>query len=112
MGESAHFGAGQQLTLASVPRVHADATLSRVGGQWMAATADTGLHTTLHTFEGPEGVSQVGERIVELIDGTRTVGGIIEVLTQEFEVSREVAVADTLEFISLLLRKQVLDLAS
>ncbi len=96
--------------LASVPRVHPEATVTRVGGQWMAATADAALHTTLHTFEGPEGVSEVGERIVGLIDGQRTVGGIVDVLVEEFEVSRDVAEADTLAFISELLRKRVLSL--
>lgn len=110
MSESARTKVDRRLGLGSVPKVHAEATLSRVGGQWMAATADAGLHTTLHTFEGPEGVSEVGERIVELIDGKRSVGGIVEVLVGEFEVTREVAEGDTLEFISELLRKRVLDL--
>jgi hypothetical protein len=110
MNESAQKAVVHRVTLASVPRVHVDATLSRVGGQWMAATADAGLHTTLHTFEGPEGVSEVGERIVELIDGKRSVGGMVEVLVEEFEVSREVAEQDTLEFIAELVRKRVLDL--
>jgi len=110
MSESARTRVDARLGLTSVPKVHPEATLSRVGGQWMAATADAGLHTTLHTFEGPDGVSEVGERIVALIDGTRTVGGIVAVLVDEFEVSREVAEGDTLEFISELLRKRVLDL--
>jgi pyrroloquinoline quinone biosynthesis protein D len=111
MGKSAQTREVPPVTLASVPRVHVEATLSKVGGQWMAATADAGLHTTLHTFEGPEGVSEVGERIVELIDGKRSVAGMVEVLLQEFEVSREVAEADTLEFITELFRKKVLELA-
>jgi pyrroloquinoline quinone biosynthesis protein D len=62
----------------------------------------------LHTFDGPEGVSEVAERIVELIDGARTVGAIVDVLVEEFEVPLEVAEADTLGFISLLLEKRVL----
>jgi len=110
MSESAPTRVDARLGLGSVPRVHVEATLSRVGGQWMAATADAGLHTTLHTFEGPEGVSAVGERIVELIDGKRTVGGIVAVLVEEFEVSRDEAEGDTLEFLTELLRKRVLDL--
>jgi pyrroloquinoline quinone biosynthesis protein D len=109
MSESAHAASVRGLGLEFVPRVHVDATVNRVGGQWMAATAGPGLHGTLHTFEGPDGVSEVGERIVALIDGKRTVGEIVDVLLEEFEVSRQVAEADTLEFVTLLVRKQVLD---
>jgi len=92
-----------QVTLASVPRVHPDAALTRVGGQWMAATLDA----RLHTFEGPDGVSEVGERIVELLDGARSVGDIALVLLEEFEVSREQAEADTLDFIRQLVERHV-----
>lgn len=95
------------VTLASVPVVHDEAAVLRVGGHWMAATSDDHLHT----FDGPEGVSEVAERIVELVDGVRTVGDIAGTLTEEFEVSREVAEADTMQFISQLLEKKVLRLA-
>ena len=70
----------------------------------MAATPDDGLHT----FESDEGLSEVGERIVELIDGVRTVEQIVASIVEEFEVSREVAEHDTLQFIGLLISKQVL----
>lgn len=93
-----------RITLATVVRVHDEAALQRVGGHWMAATSDD----RLHTFDGPEGVSEVAERIVELIDGSRTVGAIVDVVSDEFEVSRDVAEADTVEFISQLVAKQVL----
>ena len=93
------------LTLATVVRVHPDTAVQRVGGRVMAATADD----RLHTFEAPDGsVSEVGERIIELVDGTRTVGDIVEVLVEEFEVSREVAEADTRQFLRVLLEKRVL----
>lgn len=69
----------------------------------MAATLDA----RLHTFEGPDGVSVVGERIVELLDGTRSVGDIALVLLEEFEVSREQAEADTLDFIRQLVERHV-----
>jgi pyrroloquinoline quinone biosynthesis protein D len=72
----------------------------------MAATSDD----RLHTFDGPDGVSEVAERIVELVDGVRSVGDIVEVLLEEFEVSRHEAEADTLQFISLLVEKRVLTL--
>lgn len=95
------------MTLRDVPRANPETALQKVGGQWMAATPDE----KLHTFEGDDGVSEVGERIVELIDGKRSVGEIVAQLTEEFEVSREVAEADTLEFINLLVQKQVLVLS-
>ena len=95
------------VTVVSVPCVHDEAAVQRVGGRWMAATSDDHLHT----FEGPEGVSEVAERIVELVDGVRTVGDIATVLTEEFEVSRAVAETDTVQFISQLIEKRVLRLA-
>ncbi len=93
------------LHLEMVVRVHPDTAVQRVGGRYMAATPDD----RLHTFEAPDGsVSEVGERIIELVDGARTVGQIVDVLVEEFEVSREVAEADTRQFIELLLGKLVL----
>lgn len=93
------------LSLSTVVRVNSDTAVQRVGGRYMAATPDD----RLHTFEAPDGsVSEVGERIIELVDGERTLGAIVEVLIEEFEVSREVAESDTRQFIELLLGKQVL----
>lgn len=93
------------MRLEHVPRVHPETAVSKVGGRWLAATPDE----RLHTFEGADGaVSEVGERIVELVDGRRTVAEIVDVLVDEFEVSREVAEQDTVEFIRLLVQKQVL----
>lgn len=93
------------LTLSSVVRVNPETAVQRVGGRYMAATPDD----RLHTFEAADGsVSEVGERIIELVDGTRTVGAIVSVLVDEFEVPRDVAEADTKQFIELLLGKQVL----
>ncbi|MCA3010780.1 MAG: PqqD family protein [Myxococcaceae bacterium] len=96
------------LTSETVVRVHPDAVVQRVGGRFMAATADD----CLHSFEAPDGsVSEVGERIIELVDGSRSIGGIVDVLVEEFEVSREVAEVDTRQFIELLLGKLVLTAA-
>lgn len=93
------------MRLEHVPKVHPETAVSKVGGRWMAATPDD----RLHTFEGADGVvSEVGERIVELVDGQRSVREIVDVLVDEFEVSRELAEADTVEFIGLLVQKQVL----
>lgn len=97
----------RRVSLAGVPRVHGETALQKVGGRWVAATPDDHLHS----FEGPDGVvSEVGERIVELIDGRRSIEDIVQVLLNEFEVPREVAEQDTLDFIGLLAQKQVLTL--
>lgn len=89
----------------AVPRVHPDTAVQKVAGRWMAATADDALHT----FEDDEGgVSDVGERIIELVDGQRTVGQIADLLVKEFEVEREACLADTRQFIGLLVQKKVL----
>lgn len=91
--------------LTHIPRVHGETALQKVGGRWVAATPDD----QLHSFEGVDGVvSEVGERIVELIDGQRSVGEIVGALLNEFEVPREVAELDTLDFIGLLADKHVL----
>lgn len=91
--------------MSAVPRVHAETALQRVGGRWVAATPDE----RLHSFDGEDGaVSDVAERIVELIDGRRSVADIVAVVVSEFDVSADVAQRDTLEFIGSLADKQVL----
>jgi hypothetical protein len=105
MGERGEKTSRVRVALKDVPRVHGETALQKVGGRWVAATPDDHLHS----FEGPDGVvSEVGERIVELIDGRRSVADIIEVLLGEFDVPREVAEQDTLDFIGLLAGKHVL----
>lgn len=97
----------RRVALSDVPRVHEETALQKVGGVWVAATPDD----QLHSVEGPDGVvSEVGARIMELIDGRRTVEDVVLVLLEEFEVPREVAEQDTLEFIGLLADKHVLTL--
>ena len=89
----------------TVPRHHPEAGVQRVGGRWMAATADD----RLHVFEEDGGaVSEVGERIIALVDGQRTVGEIARVLTEEFEVEQDVALGDTVSFVELLVERHVL----
>ncbi|MGV3621893.1 MAG: PqqD family protein [Archangium sp.] len=95
------------MSLNVVPKVHDETALQRVGGRWVAATPDE----RLHSFEGDDGVvSEVAERIVELIDGRRSVGDIVTVLVEEFDVTPDVAQRDTMDFIGLLADKQVLTL--
>ena len=97
----------KRVSLSDVPRVHGETALQKVGGRWVAATPDD----QLHSFEGSGGeVSEVGERIVELIDGRRSVEDIEQALLNDFEVTREVAEVDTLNFIGLLAEKHVLSL--
>lgn len=70
----------------------------------MAATADD----TLHSFLSADGeVSEVAERIVELVDGKRTIDDIVSVLCAEFDVPVQVCRADTMKFVSDLVQKNL-----
>jgi len=53
-------------------------------------------------------VSEVAERILELVDGRRTVREISAALCEEFEVEPEVCRQDTVAFVKLLMDKKVL----
>ena len=91
--------------MGAVPRLHAEAGVQRVGGRLLAVGPDEHLHT----FEDADGeVSEVAERIVELVDGRRTVADIVAALCEEFEVEREVCREDTVTFVRLLVDKKVL----
>ena len=91
--------------LVAVPRLHPDAGVQRVGDRMLAVGPDD----TLHTFEDEDGqVSEVAERILELVDGRRTVGDIVAVLCEEFEVEPEQCRGDTVSFVRLLVEKKVL----
>lgn len=97
-------GAGQDV-LRAVPRLHPEAGLQRVRGSLLAAGPDD----FLHTFEDGAGeVSEVAERILELVDGRRTVADIVAVLCDEFEVEPEACREDTVAFVRLLVEKKVL----
>jgi hypothetical protein len=94
-----------QQWLAWVPQVHPETGVQQVKGRWMAATPDDALHT----FEEGNGeVSEVGERIISLIDGRRTVGEIVSVLQGEFEVEQGECEQQTVQFIETLVLKKVL----
>ncbi len=90
--------------LAQIPRIKADTLVQKVGDTWMAVGSDE----TLHLFKDEGGPSAVGGRIVELIDGSRSVGQIVETLCEEFEVPREQCASDTLQFIGVLVGKRIL----
>jgi pyrroloquinoline quinone biosynthesis protein D len=91
--------------MSAVPRLHGEAGVQRVGGRLLAVGPDEHLHT----FEDADGeVSEVAERIVELVDGRRTVAQIIALLCGEFEVEPAVCREDTVAFLRLMVEKKVL----
>jgi hypothetical protein len=94
---------------AALPRVNPEVGVQRVRGRLIAA----GPEDVLHSFEDEHGtVSEVAERIVELADGRRTVGQIVDALCNEFDVPRAECAVDTEKFIQVLLEKKVLVLVN
>ena len=57
-------------------------------------------------------LNEVGARIWELADGTRTIGQIAEQLTEDFEVDIQKAQNDVVEFLQQLEQKGVIQLES
>lgn len=95
------------MSLSVIPRRHPEASMARVAGQWVVATVDG----RSHGFEEANGnVSEVGERIIEWIDGQRTVGQIAQLVHGDFDVALEVAERDTLCFVAMLIEKHILTL--
>jgi hypothetical protein len=96
------------------PAPHPEAAVERVGGRLMIATADDHLHYFVdgdaadQAAADDESVNEVGERIFELADGSRTVRQIAEALLEEFEVDLDTALTDTADFVQLLVDRQVL----
>src|SRR3954469_23391059 len=87
-----------------VPQVHPETGVQQVKGRWMAATPDDALHT----FEDQGQVSEVGERIISLVDGHRPAAGIFSVLRSEFDVAQAECEQQTVEFIQVLITKKIL----
>jgi hypothetical protein len=56
-------------------------------------------------------LNEVGARIWELADGTRSVREIVQSIRDEYEVDQESAEADTLEFLNDLHGKEAISLA-
>jgi hypothetical protein len=95
--------------LQQVLRVHPETGVQAVAGKLMAVTPDS----KLHAFEDAQGkVSEVGERIVGLVDGKRSVGDIVNLLVEEFEVERSIAEAQTVQFVAALVERKVLALSN
>jgi Coenzyme PQQ synthesis protein D (PqqD) len=55
----------------------------------------------LHSF------NEVGHRIWDLVDGSRTVATIVETIVDEYEIDRETAEDDVLKFLQRLQDKDV-----
>jgi pyrroloquinoline quinone biosynthesis protein D len=86
-------------------RIHANAGVQRVGDRLLAV----GPGDLLHVFEDESGQpSLVAERIIELVDGTRTLESIAQTLCAEFEVDPQVCVSDILAFAKLLVERELL----
>lgn len=88
-----------------IPKRHPDAGVERVMGRLLAVSPDSALCA----FEEPSGeVSPVAERIVELVDGQRTLGQIVQQLLAEFEVEEKTCAEDAVAFVEQLVSKSVL----
>lgn len=86
--------------MARVPRIHPQTGAQKVQGRWLAATADE----RLHRFEG-----EVSERIMELVDGRRSVALIVDAICDEFDVDRQRCEGDVVGFLQTLVGKQILE---
>ncbi len=56
-------------------------------------------------------LNEVGSRILELVDGNRSIREISAIIYQEFEVDQVIAEQDTLEFITGILEKGIMDIS-
>lgn len=54
------------------------------------------------------GLDSVGARVWDLIEKPIKISVLVELLMQEFDVSKDVCIEDTLEFINLLLEKNLI----
>jgi hypothetical protein len=81
------------------PRLHPQVAGQTIGNEAVLVLADTGQVLVLN---------EVGGRIWELADGSRTIAEIARILTDEYDVSEEQALRDVSEFVQQLIDKQVL----
>jgi hypothetical protein len=95
--------------LESKPARHPDAAVENVGGRMMVATPDDRLHYFVE--DGTDDPSAVGDFILALADGKRTVREIAKAVCEQFEVDLETALHDTAELVSDLVRCRVLTFA-
>jgi t-SNARE complex subunit (syntaxin) len=91
------------ITLNQIPKPVSGVTGQVVDGEAVLVLPDKGEVKVLN---------EVGARIWELADGTRTIAEIAELLTQEFEVDIQKAQNDALIFLQQLEQKGVIQLES
>ena len=73
-------------------------------------SSDLDGETVMMSIENGEyfGLDSVGSRIWELLETPITVANLVDILVDEFEVSREECEADTIDFLNQLLDKHLL----
>ena len=81
------------------PRLHPQVAGQMIENEAVLVLADTGQVLVLN---------EVGGRIWELADGSRTIAEIARILTDEYDVSEEQALQDVSEFVQQLIEKQIL----
>ena len=91
------------IDLACVPRRRADVRFRRVGSEAVVLVQDEARVL---------GVYDVGGRVLELADGSRTVDALLEALGGEFAVDRATLEADVLPFLERLLAAGAIVLSS
>ncbi len=82
------------------PRLRADVRVRTIGGEAVVVVQSAAEVMVLN---------EVGTRVIELVDGSRTVGDIVELLLGEFNVGDEQLVADVSTFLDELRRAGALD---
>ena len=87
------------MDLHSYPIPHAQVAAQIVDDEAVIVLADAG---EVNVFD------PVGTRIWELIDGSRTIQQIIDVVVDEFEVTPEQAQVDVVEFLETLAREKMI----
>lgn len=86
-----------------VPRLRPDVRYRLVGGQAVVIVQEAGEALVLN---------EVGSRILELVDGERSVADIVSVLREEFDAAPEELASDVSGYLADLVEAGVLDLAS
>jgi hypothetical protein len=83
-------------------------TIERVPGVVAADVAELRvlLNNDLHYL----GLDAIGARVWELLDTTRSLGEVVSLLTQEYDVSAEECRADVVPFLETLERHRLVDI--
>lgn len=90
------------MKLSDIPRRSPDNAVREIDGAVFVMNPDT---SDLHSF------SEVGTRVWDLVDGQRSVAHIVDSIFAEYDVGRDSAEADVLEFLDELLTKGLVELS-